>query len=77
MRLLRDTWDWLRSYPTPWRRVIVKGDVISRGGTLYLDCGATVTIEGSLIVEKGQDIHISVPPAADYGSAHRAKEGGK
>lgn len=61
---LRDTIEWLRSYPFPWRRVIVKGSILSTGGTLYIGRGITVTIEGDLVMRgKENSVYLEAGPS--------------
>lgn len=46
-------WMWLKSYPRPWRMVHIKGSVLS-GGTLEVQDGMTVIVDGDVRIPKGK-----------------------
>jgi len=57
---IRQICDWLRSFPLALRQVTIQGDVVSRGGTLYVvPPGVSLTIVGNVVMEAGKDVYIS------------------
>lgn len=48
---LKNIWEWITTFPRPWRNVVISGGVLSKGGTVFVGKGITVTINGPICSE--------------------------
>ena len=47
-----DVYDWMVSFPQPWRCVRIKGDILSQGGTLRVSPGCVLEVTGNIALTK-------------------------